>query len=279
MSLWSEENHEGLMKIALKTKAKCFEGVSEFQKVEIVETEALGRALLLDGVWMTAEGDEKTYHEMISHPALTTAPRIKRVLIIGGGDGGTAREVLRHPEVECVDLVELDAMVVEACRKYLPSIGSAWGDPRLHVHIADGIRWVKNYQGAPYDVILVDGPDPIGPAEGLFARDFYESCAKALSPEGVFVTQSESPNMMRELHLKILAELKGCFKKVLPYYKGVVIYPGGEWSWTYASQSVDPMYINLERASRISKDTYIYNEMVHRGAFAVPNHIRKVLER
>ena len=277
MNTWTEENYRDVIKIALRTKSVCFEGRSEYQTVKIVETEALGRALLLDDAWMTAEGDEKIYHEMITHPALTTAPYIRRVLIVGGGDGGTAREVLRHPEVERVDLVEIDGMVVDACRAHLQSIGTAWDDPRLHVHIADGMTWLKKHEGEPYNVILVDGPDPVGPAENLFGVEFYAACAKQLSADGVLVTQSESPHLMRELHLQILGALKQVFSRVHPYYKGVVIYPGGEWSWTYASNGANPFEIQSERMARIAPHTYIYNEAVHLGAFAIPNHIRKVI--
>ena len=279
MSTWIEENYEDLIKIALRNREVLFEAQSEFQKIQIVETEGLGRALLLDDMWMTAEGDEKTYHEMITHPALACAPSIGRVLIVGGGDGGTAREVLRHHEVDHVDMVELDGLVIEACKTHLPSIGPSWNDPRLHVHVADGIAWVKHHIGEPYDVILVDGPEPIGPAQGLFEADFYANAAKILHPEGVFVTQSESPNLMREQHLRILGGLKAAFSRVHPYYKGVVIYPGGEWSWTFASEKVDPMEIIPERIAAVDAHTHIYNEDVHKGAFAVPNHIRRVFDR
>ncbi|MEO1270619.1 MAG: polyamine aminopropyltransferase, partial [Myxococcota bacterium] len=192
MGLWYDEVFQDKFRVGLKLKQTLFTGQSDYQKVEVVDTELLGKALLIDGLWMTCEGEDAPYHELIVHPAMTTAPSIERVLIIGGGDGGTAREVLRHPEVQHVDMVEIDAMVIEACKEFLPEVGTAWDDPRLHVTVGDGIAYVKDADVAPYDVILVDGSDPVGPAKGLFDEGFYRGCSRLLKDEGVFVTQSES---------------------------------------------------------------------------------------
>jgi spermidine synthase len=277
MPIWCDEVHADSIRFGLKISRVLFNEQSPFQRVTIVETEAFGRALMLDDLWMTAEGDEKTYHEMITHPALTTAPQIKRVLIIGGGDGGTAREVLKYPEVEHVDMVEIDGMVVDACKEHLPTIGSAWSDPRLHVMIDDGIRYVKEADVAPYDVILVDGSDPVGPAEGLFNRAFYEGCRRLLSPNGVFASQAESPLRMRDVHLEMVKTLRDVFKSAHPYYNTVTLYPGGAWSWVYASPTVDPFAIIPPRAEHIEATTTFYNRDLHRGVFALPNHIKRAL--
>ncbi|AWV88880.1 polyamine aminopropyltransferase [Bradymonas sediminis] len=277
MALWYDEVFENSLRCGLKVKRTLFSDQSAFQRVEIVETELLGKALALDGLWMTAQGDEKTYHEMLVHPVMTTSPSIRRVLIIGGGDGGTAREVLRYPEVEHVDLVEIDGMVVDACKEFLPEIGSAWDDARLHVHIDDGIKWSRRTDVAPYDVIIIDGSDPVGPAQGLFDLEFYQGCENLLADDGVFVTQSESPVLFRDVHLDMIRVMKGTFKNVHPYYGTVTIYPGGSWSWTYASKSVSPRDIIRERVDFISEFTEIYNEDIHHGAFAIPNHIRRAL--
>lgn len=279
MAMWYEEGHEDTLRISLKVIRSLFVGQSDFQRVEIVETELMGKALAIDGFWMTSERDERHYHEMIVHPAMCTAPKISRVLIIGGGDGGTAREVLRYPEVEHVDMVEIDGMVVEACKQYLPEIGSAWDDPRLHVHIADGIEWAKRSDLEPYDIILVDGTDPVGPAVGLFNEAFYRGCANLLSEDGVFATQSESPELYKEIHLDIVRLLRKVFGHAEPYYGNVMIYPGDIWSWTFASRTVRQTELIERRVKLIAEDeaTKLYNRDVHLGAFAQPNHIRRAL--
>lgn len=277
MALWYDEVFQDSLRFGLKVERTLFTGQSDFQKVAVVETALLGKALLLDDLWMTAQGDEKSYHEMLVHPAMTTAPSIERVLIIGGGDGGSAREVLRYADVEHVDLVEIDEMVVEACKEYLPEIGSAWDDQRLNVVIGDGLQWAKRTDLAPYDVIIVDGSDPVGPAEGLFDQAFYDGCANLLADDGVFVTQSESPLIFRDVHLDMIRVMQKAFDNVHPYYGSVMIYAGGPWSWTFASKSVSPKDIIDERVQFIEEITEIYNRDVHLGAFAVPNHIRRAL--
>src|ERR1700755_195885 len=161
MALWFDETYAGKIRFGLKLKRSLYQGKSEFQSVDVVETEEFGRALALEDAWMTSERDEAHYHEMIVHPALTTSPRIKRVLVIGGGDGGTVREVLRYPEVESVVMVELDEMVVDVCKEHMPSFGVPWDDKRLTLKFEDGIASLKNYAGEPYDVILIDGSDPV----------------------------------------------------------------------------------------------------------------------
>ena len=278
MALWFDEVYEDKIRFGLKVKRTLFSGHSPFQKVDLVETEALGCALLLDELWMTAEKIEKSYHEYIVHPTLTTAPSIERVLIIGGGDGGTAREVLRYPGVKEVQMVEIDGMVVQACKDHLPDPEAAWDDPRLEVIIGDGIKWVAEAADQSYDVVIVDGSDPVGPAVGLFDRTFYANCARILKPEGVFVSQAESPTLLRDVHLEMLLALEESFQRVHPFYGTVSIYPGGAWSWVYASQSVDPLEILDDRIAPIEAITEIYNREIHRGAFAVPNHIRRGLE-
>lgn len=277
MAHWFDEEYEGTSRIGFKVRRSLFSEQSPFQKVDIIETEEFGRALLLDEAWMTSEFDEKTYHEPIVHLPLAVAPKLARVLIIGGGDGGTAREVLRYKGVEHVDMVEIDGMVVEACQKYLPTIGSAWDDPRLHVHIGDGIAWVTEGTHAPYDVIIVDGADPAGPAEGLFNQAFFEGCRRCLAPEGVLTTQAESPDMMREIHLAMIKTIGLVFPIVRPYYSPVMIYPGSQWSWIFASNSVQPDAVIDARIAEVDQGTWLYNREIHHAMLAVPNHIKRAL--
>ena len=282
MSVWRDEVYESDFRIGLKVEQTIFEDHSPFQRVTIVQTAALGRALLLDDVWMTAEGDEKPYHEMLTHPALTTAGSIGRVLVIGGGDGGTVREVLRYPDVERVDLVEVDALVIEACKTHLPTIGTAWHDPRMHVHVGDGVAWVRDAEPGTYDVILVDGSDPVGPAIELFGASFYDNCRRSLRDGGVLAAQAGSPTMQRDIHFDAIERLGRAFDRVHPYYTSVVIYPGGAWGFAYASNgtsAADPAVVDQARATLIEAQTEIYNRDIHGAAFALPNYVRRALGR
>lgn len=276
MSLWYDET-AGSLRFGLKVKRTLYVEQSEFQKISIVETERFGKALLLDDTWMTAEGDERTYHEMLVHPALATAPKIERVLIIGGGDGGAAREVLRHPDVETLDLCELDGQLIEAAKIHLTEIGSAWDDPRLNVHVGDGVEYVRNYDGPKYDVVLIDGCDPIGPAAALFGEPFYRDVERLLADDGVIVTQSEDPHIYHDVHVEIVKRLRSIFGQAAPYYAGVMIYPGNTWSWTYASRTVDHRALDEARVERVAEHTEYYNREIHLGAFAVPNFVKRAI--
>ena len=279
MALWYDEVHGDTIRFGLKINRVLYTQQSEFQKVEVVETQAHGRALLLDGLWMCAQGDEKTYHEMLVHPALTTARATDHVLIIGGGDGGSAREVLSHPDVKKVTMVEIDGLVVEACKAHLPSIGGdAWEDARLSVLIEDGAAFVRSQQDNSFDVVLIDGADPVGPAAALFGEDFLAQCARILKPGGVFAAQAGSPTLQREEHLGLVRALREQFPVAMPYYGVVSIYPGAAWSWAYGAHEVKPHELIEPRAERVEAHTDIYNREVHRGAFAVPNYLKRLLK-
>lgn len=279
MALWFDEIYGGKIRFGLRVKRSLFQGRSEFQAVDVVETEEFGRALALEDAWMTSERDEAHYHEMIVHPALTSAKRIERVLVIGGGDGGTVREVLRYSEVKHVTMVELDKMVVDVCKEHLPSFNVPWNDPRLNVQFGDGIAYLNNYRGAPYDVILIDGSDPVGPAEGLYASPFYESAKRCLVPEGVLVSQTESPIAMAEDFARIVKTLRTSFKRAEPMFVPIPLYPSGMWSFTFASDTIDPRNFDEARATRIEEQARYYNRDIHRAAFAQPSFVRALLNR
>ena len=269
---WEYETYQGY-RIGFEVKQKLFEHQSEYQLIEVFETVQFGNILRLDGAWMVAEKLEKTYHEMIVHPALSVAPNIRRVLVIGGGDGGTIREVLKYSEVMQVDLVEIDRHVVRACKEHLSSIAPNWNDPRLLVSYCDGVKFIESVIEA-YDVIIIDGSDPIGPAEGLFDQKFYYSCSKALKHNGILVTQGSSPRSMLENHLGVISCMEKSFAHVFPYYQGQMLYPGGVWSWVMASQSVNHLLINHKRLRKIIDSLEIYNPFIHRASFAKPSYIR-----
>ena len=275
---WIDEEHQGV-RYGLAGRV-LEERASPFQRVTIIESERYGKGLLLDGCWMTAERQERHYHEALVHPALCGATAIERVLVIGGGDGGTARECLRHPGVAHLDLVEIDGLVVEWSQKHLPSIGGdAWSDPRLQLTVGDGIAWAAEAPDASYDVVIVDGSDPAGPAEGLFNRAFFEHCRRILRPGGVFATQSESPEAFREVHIAMVQLLREVFGHADPLYGWVPMYPSGWWSWTFAA--VDgPRYREPQpqRASAVAAGCEIWSPRWQRGAFdAVPAAIEREL--
>jgi len=256
------------------------EQTSPYQRVTIIDSLAYGKGLLLDGCWMTAERQERHYHEALVHPALCGAAQVERVLVIGGGDGGTARECLRHGGVQHLDMVEIDGLVVEWSQRYLPSIGgSAWSDPRFHLTVGDGIAWVGEAAAASYDVVIVDGSDPAGPAEGLFNRAFFEHCRRILRPGGVFATQSESPEAFREVHLDTVRLLRQVFGHADPLYGWVPMYPSGWWSWIFAATD-GPRYLSPlpERSAAVADGCTIWSPRWQSGAFeAVPAFVERAL--
>ena len=279
MSGWIDEEHRGV-RYGLAGELLVEES-SPYQRISVIDSERYGRGLLLDGCWMTAERQERHYHESLVHPALCGADCLARVLVIGGGDGGTARECLRHGSVQHLDMVEIDGRVVELSQEHLASIGgTAWSDPRFHLTVGDGIAWVAAAADASYDVVLVDGSDPAGPAEGLFNRAFFEHCRRILRPGGVFATQSESPEAFREVHVAIVRLLREVFDHADPLYGWVPMYPSGWWSWTFAAMGA-PRYRSPDpqRADAIAADCHIWSPRWQRGGFeAIPAFIERELK-
>ena len=279
MSGWIDEEHRGV-RYGLAGELLVEES-SPYQRISVIESERYGRGLLLDGCWMTAERQERHYHESLVHPALCGANSVARVLVIGGGDGGTARECLRHDAVQHLDMVEIDGRVVELSQEHLASIGgTAWSDPRFHLTVGDGIAWVASAVDASYDVVLVDGSDPAGPAEGLFNRAFFEHCRRILRPGGVFATQSESPEAFREVHVAMVRLLREVFDHADPLYGWVPMYPSGWWSWILAAMGA-PRYRSPDpqRADAIAADCHIWSPRWQRGGFeAIPAFIERELK-
>jgi spermidine synthase len=200
--------------------------------------------------------------------------------VIGGGDGGTARECLRHAGVQHLDMVEIDGLVVEWSQQHLPSIGAGcWSDPRFHLTVGDGIAWAANAANASYDVVIVDGSDPAGPAEGLFNRAFFEQCRRILKPGGVFATQSESPEAFRQVHIDTVKVIREVFGHADPLYGWVPMYPSGWWSWTFAATD-SPRYLSPDptRAAAVAEGCEIWSPRWQRGAFdAIPAAIERSL--
>ncbi len=278
MAFWVDETFEGVCRVSVEAEEQLYSKQSEFQLVEIFQTKGFGRVLTIDGMFMTSERDEHFYHEMLVQPPLNCAPSIERVLVIGGGDGGTVREVLSHKEVEKVVMVEIDGVVVDASKKYLSSIGRAWEDPRLELRIADGIEYVKNAPSGSFDVVLLDHSDPVGPAEGLFNIAFYKDCRRVLTEKGVLAMQSESPLLQRDTFLEIKSTLSDVFDVIHPYFSFVPLYGLGGWSFTFASNQVDPLVLVDRRVAFQEERCKHYNRDIHRGTFALPNDLKRGLK-
>ena len=270
---WIEENWRDQVRHALKVLNWLHDEQSAYQRIQVVDTQVYGRVLVLDGIFQTSERDEHFYHEMLVQPVMCTAPAIDRVLIVGGGDGGTAREVLRHQAVREVVMVEIDERVVSVAQQYLPGIGSAFSDQRLELRIDDGVRYLRDAPDDSFDVIILDGSDPVGPSAGLFGIEFYRQCERALKAGGVFALQSESFFQTHELWHDIQEALKHVFNNVNPYLGTVPLYGTGTWSWTLCSRRLDPLNIIDARAATVEAKTRYYHRGIHRAAFTLPNEL------
>ena len=251
---------------------------SPYQHIQVFETDAFGKLLALDGLVMMTERDEFVYHEMITHPAMCLHRHPRNVLVIGGGDGGTVREVLRYEECQHVDLVEIDAQVLEVSKKYFPSVSSSLDDRRLIIQVRDGVEFIKQAKPEIYDLVIVDSTDPVGFAEGLFGEEFYRDCARVLRDGGILVTQTESPfdDAYKSSILKARRVLGQLFGQTHVYLAHIPTYPMGTWSFTMATEKLhpiddlDPGRIN-KRIEPFVEDLRYYNARVHLGAFALPN--------
>ncbi len=261
-----------------------FDVQSPFQRVRIIESYKYGKMLALDDMVMTTIKDEFHYHEMISHPSMFTHGNAKNILVIGGGDGGTVREILRHDSVEKVTMVEIDGEVIKACKEHLPQIAAAFDHPKLDLIVDDGIAFIKNAAPETYDVIIVDGSDPVGPAEGLFSVEFYTNCYNALKKNGILVAQGESPKFNDKAFAELNHTLQGIFgtDKAPVSLFFVPTYPTGMWSFQYGLKNVDhPKHVTNESII----DTFVekeglryYNADVHKGSFATPNFVKQLLK-
>lgn len=281
MSLWVSEIYDNDTTLNIKVKEQLFSGASEFQKIEIYDTYGFGRMLFLDDKIMFSQSTEFVYHELISHVPLFVHPNPKNVLVIGGGDGGTVRELLKHESVESVDLVEIDGMVVETSKKYFPEIAGELGNPRVNVLIEDGIKFVKT-KSNHYDVIIIDSTDPIGPGEGLFTREFYGDCKKAMTDGAIMVAQTESPFYYPDVIRKLYKNYNSIFSNVNMYIGAIPVYPSGTWSFCFCSDKFDPIKdFSSERveAAGFVKDLKYYNKDLHTGCFAVPNFAKELVTK
>lgn len=280
MELWYTEEHTENVRFSIKVKNLLYTGQSPYQKIDVFDSEEFGKFLTLDGLMMLTEKDEFIYHDMIVHVPMAVNPNIKRVLVIGGGDGGTVRELTRYETIESIHMVEIDKQVVDVCREYLPQTAGKLDDPRVELFFEDGLKFIRSHVDE-YDLIIVDSTDPFGPGEGLFTREFYGNCYKALKEDGIMVNQHESPyytyyiNSMKRSHKRI----KEFFPIAKVYQAHIPTYPSGYWLFGFASKKYDPIKdLKEEEWNKLGLKTKYYNTELHRGAFAIPNYVKELLE-
>lgn len=282
MDEWFTEHNSPTEQMRWKIRKVLFEGKSEFQEVRIIETHDYGTMLILDGVVQVSEKDEAGYHEMLAHVPLYSHPDPRRVLIIGGGDGGTLRDVLQHPGIEKAVMVEIDGMVVEQCRRHFPTLAGGFSDPRAELIIGDGVAHVHQAPDAFYDVVLVDGTDPLGPGEGLFNSEFYRQVSRILTPGGITATHtSENPLIKPWVVETLVKKLAGIFPNTCLFRSEIPIYHTGSWYFAIASKGDDPRLAPFptERFGNHRGVRKYYTEAIHRAAFAMPAHVEELLAR
>lgn len=275
---WITEEQTPHLHLSTEVDKVMYSGQSDFQKIEVAHSLQYGNMLVLDGVFQTSEKEEFVYHEMMAHVPLFLHPNPKRVLIIGGGDGGVARECVRHPEVESVTMVEIDGKVVELAKEFLPTISQAMREnhPKLIVTIGDGLAHVRDKEDY-YDVIIVDCSDPIGPGEGLFQEPFYKDVYKALKEDGLFVQQTESPFLHQSLIHDVFEVVDRNFPMTRLYTAFIPLYPAGMHCFTMGSKKYDPLNWTPNRPKTFK--TKYYNEDIQKAAFALPNFVFDILPK
>lgn len=281
MDLWFSEHHTPNVKLSIRVDRQLYAGQSEFQRIDVFESPEFGRFLTLDGYMMLTEKDEFIYHEMIVHVPMAVHPNIKKVLVIGAGDGGVIRELTRYNHVEHIDMVEIDSGVVEVCRAYLPKTAGPWlDDPRVHIHYEDGLKFVRTCEDA-YDLIIVDSTDPFGPGEGLFTREFYGNCYKSLHEDGIMVNQHESPFYdedaiaCQRAHKRIVES----FPISRVYQAHIPTYPSGHWLFGFASKKYHPLKdLDEVRWNGYGLSCKYYTTTLHKGAFYIPAYVEELLK-
>jgi len=280
MELWYSENHTDKVRFSIKVDKQIYSGQSEFQRIDIFESDEFGRFLTLDGFMMLTEKDEFIYHEMITHVPMAVHPDAQKILVIGAGDGGVIRELAKYSSIKQIDLVEIDKMVVEVSKKYLPKTSCCFDDERVTVYYQDGMKFIRRCENQ-YDIIIVDSTDPFGPGEGLFTKEFYGNCYKALKEDGIMVNQHESPfydndaEAMKRAHARIVKS----FPVSRVYQAHIPTYPSGHWLFGFASKKYHPLRdLNAAKWNALNLDTKYYNTNLHRGSFYLPNYVEKLLK-
>ncbi|AYO30655.1 polyamine aminopropyltransferase [Biomaibacter acetigenes] len=274
MELWFSEYQSKNVRFSLRIKDMLYSRKTPYQFLSVFETEEMGRIMTLDDVVQLTTRDEFVYHEMISHVPLFTHRSPEKVLVIGGGDGGTIREILKHP-VKKVHLVEIDEQVIEASKKFFPSLSLGFSDPRTSIFCEDGIEFVKNNKG--YDVIIIDSTDPLGPAVGLFSREFYKDVFSALNNDGIMVAQTESPFFYGDFLKRVYGDISSIFRFTNIYTAVIPTYPGAFWTFTMGSKSIDPTAVDPGELPDL--DTKYYSRDIHKSCFVLPPFVKNIISK
>ena len=280
MEIWYSDEHTDNVKLSFRIDRHLFSASSEFQRIDVMESVDMGKILAVDGDLMLTEKDEFIYHEMITHVPMAVHPDVKKVLVIGGGDGGVVRELIKYDTVELIDVVEMDQLLVEVCRKYLPEIAGSLNDSRVTIYNEDGLRFIRSKTDA-YDLIIIDSPNPFGAGEGLFTKEFYGNCYNALHDDGIMINQNESPFYEEEafqcqrMHKRILETFPIC--KV--YQAHIPSYPSGHWLFGFASKKYHPLNDLNGVAWKLKEiSTRYYEPRLHAGVFALPVYVEELLK-
>ncbi len=272
--------HTENVKMSIRVEKQLFCGTSDFQRIDVFESEEFGRFLTSDGSVIFSEKDEFTYDEMIVHVPMAVHPNVKRVLVIGGGDGGVARELSYYDEIEHIDVVEPDEMFIRVCREFFPDNAKGLDDPRVVVSNRDGLRFLRGKQDE-YDLIINDSTDPLGHTAGLFTKEFYGSCYKALKSDGIMVYQHGSPffdedeDTCRAMHRKAYKS----FPISRVYQAHIPTCPSGYWLFGFASKKYHPLHdLDAKRWKARGLKTWYYTTNLHTGAFMLPKYVEDLLE-
>ena len=280
MEMWFSELHTSNVKLSMRIEKQLFSGNSDCQRIDVLESVEFGKFLALDGDILFSEKDEFIYDEMVTHVPMAVHPDVRHVLIIGGGDGGVAKELTQYDSIEKIDVVEPDEMLVEVCREDLPELACGLDDPRVNVYYQDGLRFLRN-KTEEYDLIINDATDPFGHTEGLFTKEFYGSCYKALKEDGIMVYQHGSPFYdedeveCRKMHRKVFRS----FPVSRVYQAHIPTCPSGYWLFGFASKKYHPLEdFRPERFDNLNIETWYYTTNLHRGAFMLPKYVEDLLE-
>ncbi len=271
--MWYTEKQTADLGFSCRVKEMLLRVKSDFQEIAVMDTYQFGRMLVLDGMVQTTDADEYIYHEMITHVPMRTHPHPENVLVIGGGDGGAVREVAKYPQVRNITLVEIDAQVIDVCRRFFPQISAALTDSRVDVRIADGVEFVKGASNS-YDLVIVDSTEPVGPAVELFGATFYSNIYKALKEDGILVAQTESPFFNVGLIQSVSRHIKRIFPLFHLYLAPVPTYPGGLWSFTIGSKKYSPLE---PQGSYLPDEARYYTPLLHRSCFTLPRFVQELL--
>ncbi len=280
MEIWFSELHTDNVKLSVRIDRQIFSGASEYQRIDVFESEEFGKFIALDGAIVFSEKDEFIYDEMVTHVPMAVHPDVKNVLIIGGGDGGVAKELLRYPGIRSIDVVETDRLFVKVCKEIFPRLSAGLKDERVRVYYDDGLRFLRS-KCEVYDLIINDSTDPFGYTEGLFTKEFYGSCYKALRKDGIMVYQHGSPfysedeMACRSMHRKAYRS----FPISRVYQAHIPTCASGYWLFGFASKKYHPVTdFKPEKWNRLEIDTKYYTTNLHMGAFMLPRYVEALLE-